>query len=284
MKQTFVSPPVFHFSIFFLALFSGLCSAAEPTYSPYVGEDFPRQVYWGDTHLHTSWSVDAAVLGRTRLPPESAYRFARGEQVTATNSMPVKLARPLDFLVISDHAEYLGLMQQIQRADPLLLGTDQGRSWYELFQQGQEGIQTALMEILQGLAQPDKIGSSELRRNVWTQVTANADRFNQPGKFTAFIGYEWTNSMDDGSNLHRNVIFRDSAGRADKILPFRAQDSLDPEDLWGFLEQYEQATGGQVLAIPHNGNLSNGLMFLDKRHNGEPFTRAYVQRRARWEP
>jgi len=258
--------------------------AAPASYSPYVDDTIPRRVYWGDTHLHTSWSVDAAVLGRTTLTPDTAYRFARGEQVTATNGMQVKLREALDFLVISDHAEYLGLMQQINRQDPLLMETSQGALWHGMFQEGQDSIRKALFEILMGLAQPDKIGSTELRRKTWEQVTANADQFNEPGVFTAFIGYEWTSSMNNADNMHRNVIFRDSARLADQMLPFTAQDSQDPEALWSFLERYTQATGGQVMAIPHNGNLSNGMMFSDKRVDGSAFDRSYAQRRARWEP
>lgn len=258
--------------------------ASQPSYSPYVDESIPRHVYWGDTHLHTSWSVDAAVLGRTTLTPEAAYRFARGEQVTATNGMQVKLRQPLDFLVITDHAEYLGLMQQIQRKDPLLLATDQGATWYQMFQKGKDSTQKALFEILMGLAKPDKIGSLELRQNVWRQVTENADQFNQPGTFTAFIGYEWTSSVNLGDNMHRNVIFRDGAKRANQMLPFSAQDSNDPEALWASLEQYTLATNGQVMAIAHNGNLSNGLMFSEKRLSGSLFDSNYAERRARWEP
>ncbi|PLW67419.1 DUF3604 domain-containing protein [Pseudohalioglobus lutimaris] len=263
---------------------SSRATAAPGSYSPYVDDTTPRRVYWGDTHLHTSWSVDAAVLGRTTLTPDTAYRFARGEQVTATNGMQVKLKEPLDFLVISDHAEYLGLMQQINRQDPLLMETSQGARWHGMFQEGQDSIRKALFEILMGLAQPDKIGSTELRRKTWEQVTANADQYNEPGVFTAFIGYEWTSSMNNADNMHRNVIFRDSARLADKMLPFTAQDSQDPEALWGFLERYTQATGGQVMAIPHNGNLSNGMMFSDKRVDVSAFDRSYAQRRARWEP
>lgn len=175
-------------------------------------------------------------------------------------------------------------MQQIQKADSVLLASDQGKRWYEMYQRGKESTQKALFEILTGLSQPDKIGSAKLRSSIWEKVTANADHFNQPGKFTAFIGYEWTKSMDNGSNLHRIVIFRDDAYLVDQILPFSAQDSLDPEALWAFLQQYERSSGGQVIAIPHNGNFSNGLMFADRRMNGEPLDRTYAEKRARWEP
>ena len=258
-------------------------TAAE-NYSPYADTAFPDTVYWGDTHVHTAYSVDAALLGRTQLMPDKAYRFARGETIVATNGESTAMIRPLDFIVISDHAAYMGLMQDIGRSSPLLLATDIGKRWHDAVREGGEARTKAMFEILFGLAQPDKIGSIPLRRSMWDSVIDNAEQFNEPNVFTAFIGYEWTSSSSVGDNLHRNVIFRDGGEYAGQVLPFSAQDSMDPERLWAFLASYEEQTGGQVMAIPHNGNLSNGLMFAPKRFNGEPFDTGYVERRSRWEP
>lgn len=277
-------PGVFRSALYLLPILMVSLVSVASDYSPYIGEDYPRNLYWGDTHVHSAYSVDAAVLGRTRLSPVDAYRFAIGEEVTATNGMLAKLIRPLDFIVLSDHAEYLGLMQAINRSDPLLLETKTGRRWFDQIRKGGDDFNTAMYEILIGLAAPNKINSEPLRRSAWDQVIANAEQFNEPGKFTAFIGYEWTSNTIKGDNLHRNVIFRDDASFTSKTLPFTAQHSLDPEDLWSYLDAYESKTGGRVLAIAHNGNLSNGLMFDNQTLSGEPLDKHYAASRARWEP
>jgi hypothetical protein len=259
-------------------------STEQKPYSPYADTAFPNNVYWGDTHIHTAYSVDAAILGRTRLMPDQAYRFARGEQVTATSGQPAKLSRPLDFVVLSDHAAYLGMMQNIHSSNPLLLASEAGKRWHDAIRAGGKQRNTAMMEMLMGLSQADKIGSTELRQSVWQKVIDNAEQFNSPGQFTAFIGYEWTSSTADGDNLHRNVIFRDGAERAGKVLPFSAQDSMDPQDLWAYLADYENNTGGKIMAIAHNGNLSNGRMFAATSYRGDPIDADYVKTRLRWEP
>jgi hypothetical protein len=256
---------------------------AEDHYSPYV-ETAARNLYWGDTHLHSALSVDAAVLGRTRLSPKDAYRFARGETVTTTSGAQARLIRPLDFMLLSDHAEYLGLMRHIQEQNPLLLATETGKRWATMIGAGGKQLQAAMYEILMGLSQPDKINSKSLRESIWSEVTANADHYNEPGKFTAFIGYEWTATTPNADNLHRNVIFRDGAAMANKVLPFSSQDSMDPQQLWAYLQNYEAATGGKAMAIPHNGNLSNGLMFPDQSMSDPALTPEYAALRARWEP
>jgi hypothetical protein len=265
-----------------LITFSAARAAA--TYSPHVDNNFPNNVYWGDTHIHTAYSVDAAILGKTRLMPDQAYRFARGEQVIATSGQPAKLLRPLDFVVLSDHAAYLGMMQNIQSSNPLLLQSTIGKRWHDAIIAGGEARNTVLFEMLMGLNQADKIGSTELRQSVWKKVIDNAEQNNVPGQFTAFIGYEWTSSTLEGDNLHRNVIFRDGADHATQVLPFSAQDSMDPQDLWAYLQDYETKTGGEVLAIAHNGNLSNGRMFSATSFRGEPLSADYVKTRLRWEP
>ena len=166
----------------------------------------PNRVYFGDTHLHTSFSTDAGFVGNT-LGPEEAYRFARGEEVMQSHGLRAKLLRPLDFLVISDHAENLGLAPAIAGADPELLATEFGSRVYDLVEAGDgPGAYNVWLEAVNsGL---DPLAESEFGRSMWLRLTAAAEEFNEPGRFTALIGYEWT-SIPDGNNLHRNVIFRD---------------------------------------------------------------------------
>jgi hypothetical protein len=256
----------------------------EKSYSPYVGDTYPQDVYFGDTHLHTSNSFDAGFVN-FRVGPEEAFRFARGEQVQASNGMQVKLSRPLDFLVVSDHAAYLGLTPALRASDPVLLSTEYGRRWHDMLKSGVfDNVFKAAMEAIGSAAAGDeKIKNDDFKRSMWEDTVHIADKYDQPGVFTAFIGYEWT-SMPSGNNLHRVVIFKDDADRATQVVPFSLFDSQDPEDLWQYLAAYEEKTGGNVLAIPHNGNLSNGLMFAVETLSGEPLTRDYAETRARWEP
>ncbi|WP_245888724.1 DUF3604 domain-containing protein [Halomonas denitrificans] len=253
-------------------------------YSPYPKETFPNNVYFGDTHLHTSYSTDAGMVGNT-LGPEEAYRFARGETVTSSTGLEARLSRPLDFLVIADHSENLGLAPAIEESNAELLENEWGKEQHDLVKSGQEGALEAYENwMAKNAAQDDPLAEmTELKAEMWHNLTAAAEHFNEPGLFTALIGYEWT-SMPNGNNLHRNVIFRDGKEEADQIVPFSQYDSFDAEDLWDWMQMYEEKTGGQVLAIPHNGNLSNGLMFDDVTFSGDPLTEAYAERRQRWEP
>jgi hypothetical protein len=256
----------------------------EVEYSPFVNQRFPQRVFWGDTHLHTTYSPDAGMVGNFNLGPADAYRFARGEQVEANNGMQVRLVRPLNFLVVSDHAEYQGLMPVLRGGDPELLENEVGKRWYNWFKEGPEGQMKVFLEFGEDLnTNTARIPFADIARSTWDFMGETADEYDQPGKFTAFIGYEWT-STPRGNNLHRVVIFKDGADKAAQVVPFSSFDSTDPEDLWSFLANYEAKTGGRVLAIPHNSNLSHGLMFDDKRLNGEPLTRAYALARTRFEP
>jgi hypothetical protein len=252
-------------------------------FSPYVGHTFPSRVLWGDQHTHTAISVDAGTMNR--LGQEDAYRFARGEEVTTTTGVRAKLSRPLDWLVISDHAEMYGLMPQLLSGDPAILATEEGRRWFEMLQSGdREKVFDAAMEIVGSLQQPDPpFESTKAVRNAWRAYTALADRYNDPGRFSTIIGYEYTTR--GGFNLHRNVLFRDGADIANQMLPFSQFDSQNPEDLWRMLDTFQSAaTGGDVLAIPHNGNLSNGLMFSIETNDGKPLTKELAQLRADLEP
>ena len=248
-------------------------------YSPYAGDSFPIRVFFGDTHLHTSWSTDAGMIGTT-LGPDVAYRISRGEEVTSNLGWRVKLIRPLDFLVVADHAENLGLADFIRRSDPILLANETGKRWHDMVKAG-NGYD-AFIEWVQA-DNADLIGEPSMMQAVWAKVVENADRYNEPGVFTAFHGFEWT-SMPGGNNMHRVVVFRDGADRTGQVLPFSQFDSVDAEDLWDYMAAYESRTGGRVLAIAHNGNLSNGLMFDVETYSGQPLTGAYAQRRMQFEP
>ena len=255
----------------------------QPEYSPYLDDNFPNQVFFGDTHLHTSYSADAGFVGTT-LGPEEAYRFALGEEVTSSTGVRAKLQRPLDFLVVADHAENMGLAPLAVVGDPAILATDFGREVHELLKAGKGAEAFDRWRSERASGKDPMAGENAAAQTVWERMTSIAQKFNDPGHFTAFIGYEWT-SVPGGNNLHRNVIFRDGKDRADQVLPFSAYDSEDAEDLWAWMAAYEAKTNGRLLAIPHNGNLSNGLMFDDVTFTGKkPLDRDYAERRARWEP
>jgi hypothetical protein len=272
----------FGFWILGLSLILASSAGAQESYSPYAGEDFPREVFWGDTHVHSSWSVDAGNMGNLRIGPDEAYRFARGEELTAHNGRKLRLKRPLDFLLLSDHAEYLGVLPRLDAGDLLARSTETGERWYQLRKSGE--MLTVFLEFADSfLRGVDIIENEDLERAVWMDVIENAERYNAPGKFTALIGYEWTSSAN-GENLHRNVVFREGADKAGKLLPFSSLDSFDPEDLWRHLVRYEKQTGGRVLAIPHNSNLSAGQMFAVETRDGRPIDRAYAEMRRRFEP
>lgn len=265
-----------------LLAFSGL-AAADGEYSAPVGQDYPKNLYWGDTHLHTRNSADAYSLGNMNLTPADAFRYARGQPLTAHNGMRVQLRRPLDFLVVSDHAEYLGGYYRFQMGDPLVVDTPAGQQWKGYLEAGDPDQLIGAFVASMTDPQNNHPFPERTRRLIWQDVGRTADEHNQPGKFTAFIGYEWT-AAPDGNNLHRVMIYRDGAQTVGQMPPFSGQDSLDPRELWKALARYEAQTGGEVIAIPHNGNLSNGIMFPAKTLDGEPIDADYAQLRARWEP
>ncbi|MBQ0822845.1 DUF3604 domain-containing protein [Microvirga sp. HBU67558] len=259
----------------------------KPPYSPYANRDFPTRPYFGDTHLHTSFSMDAGAFG-ARLSPRDAYRFARGEQVTASSGQPVKLSRPLDFLVVADHSDNMGFFPDLFAGKPEVLADPTGRRWYDMIQSGQ-GAEAALGIIgafSQGTFPKDLMYTPGTRayRGAWQETIDAAEQYNEPNRFTAFIGYEWT-SNTGGNNLHRNVVFRDNGDRASQVEPFTVYPpgSDNPAELWKWMQNYEQKTGGSILAIAHNGNLSNGLMFPTVEAFGKRLDRDYAETRARWE-
>ena len=262
-----------------------LAPLAKPAYSPNAGRNYPTQVLWGDTHLHTVNSLDAAAFGDT-LGPEEAYRFARGEEVVSSTGQPVKLSRPLDFLVVADHAEGLGGMLELKKGNAAMMADPTLKRWHSMLTAGGQSAVDATIELVRSFGTdtiPARLLDPHIVESVWQDYTATAERYNEPGKFTALIGYEWT-SNNSGNNLHRVVIFRDGKDKADMIVPFSAFDSEDPAMLWKFLDAYHAKTGGEALAIPHNGNLSNGRMFGLVDFEGHDLTRAYAETRARLEP
>lgn len=257
--------------------------SATTEYSPFLDQHFPDRVFWGDSHLHTSNSPDAGMVGNT-LPPDAAYRFAKGEEVTSSTGIRTKLVRPLDWLVVSDHSEYMGLAPMLFTGDEALLSDPFGAWLYEEFNASGERANAAFLKLLNSVTRGELlIENPDVLRSVWEDNNETADNHNDPGKFTAFIGYEWS-SIPSGNNLHRVVIFRDDAARANQVVPFSSIDSPDPEDLWDFMEAYEKNTGGRVMALAHNGNWSNGLMFAETKYDGSPIDAEYSERRMHWEP
>ena len=270
---------------------SGLSKAyTGKAYSPYAGRGFATGVYWGDTHLHTDISMDAGAFGN-RLGLDEAYRFARGEEVESTTAGPVRLSRPLDFLVVADHSDNMGFFPDMFAGAPHILSDPTGKDWYNRIQSG-DGVSVALELI--GLFSQGRVPAALMYtpdsthyKNAWAKTVKAAEQYNEPGRFTAFIGYEWT-SLVRGNNMHRVVVYRDGADRGGQMVPYTTvapQGSTNPRDLWTWLEQYEEKTGGDVLAIAHNGNLANGIMFpIDKQNDGKRLDANYVERRAKWEP
>ncbi|MDX1425809.1 MAG: DUF3604 domain-containing protein, partial [Kiloniellales bacterium] len=225
--------------------------------------------------------TDAGMIGN-KLGPDEALRFAKGEKVISSTGLPARLIRPLDFLVVADHAENLGLAPMIEESNLELLRDPQGREYHDLVKSGQ-GWEAYQIWKRSGAALEDSMPNPKLQAQMWNRIIDAVDRHNQPGLFTAFHGFEWT-STPDLKNLHRVVIFRDGAAEARQVIPLSIFDTTDPEDLWDYLTMYEDKTGGSALAIPHNGNLSQGLMFAVERMNGEPIDADYAERRMRWEP
>jgi hypothetical protein len=248
------------------------------------------KLLWGDTHLHTSNSIDAFGFG-VKLGPEEALRFARGEEVTSTWGLKAKLERPLDFLVIADHSGGLGATQRLYDAPRFMIKDPTLLRWHDLMHEGHRGRQKATMELINaaGDGSLGKILPPEQTRKgteqIWKSHTGIVERYNEPGKFTAFMGFEYT-LMPRGDNLHRVVMFRDGKARADQVLPYdpTAEGTDTVDKLWDYMDGYEKKTGGKALAIPHNSNVSNGLMFELVQPGGGAMSADYARRRAAREP
>ncbi len=250
---------------------------------------YPENVYFGDTHLHTSNSSDAFAFG-VRLGPEEALRFANGEEVTATMGLKAKLSRPLDFLVIADHSDGLATLKAINDAPRLLLRDPLLRRWHDELQKGPEASAQVARELIDRFAQRtlpaammDPKANAKRTKDVWGDHISIVERYNNPGKFTAFMGFEYT-LTPKGDNLHRVVIMRDGEDKAKKVVPYTSLVGTTADMLWDYMDGYEKSTGGKMLAIPHNSNLSNGMMFQMTMPGGGPMTAEYARRRSAREP
>ncbi|MEQ1498061.1 MAG: DUF3604 domain-containing protein [Novosphingobium sp.] len=250
---------------------------------------YPQRPLWGDTHLHTANSFDAFTAG-LRLGPEEALRFARGEGVKTASGEIAKLHRPLDFLAVTDHSDAIGVTADLyntpedQITDPTL------KRWRTMMHVGGNEAYKAFREMVTAAASgtlPPDFANPErqkiIARRIWDSQLEAVERYNQPGKFTALVAFEFS-LQPKGNTLHRNVIYRDGADRARGMLPFPSDGTKSPEALWNYMDAYAKATGGQMLAIPHNSNLSNGMAFMTTNWDGGPLTAEMARRRAGHEP
>ena len=262
-------------------------------FSPYARRDIPNRPLWGDSHLHTSLSRDAGGFGN-RVGMRDAYRLARGEEIMASSGQPIRLSRPLDWLAITDHSDGMGFINDLLAAEPSVTKYKQGARWSKGMKAGGQVAVDATMDMImsqaQGKINRDMMANyspgSRRYATIWDDIINAAEEFNEPHKFTAFIGFEWTPHVK-GGNMHRNVIFRDNGDRARQIVPLTSQPPMgtkDPLDLYKYLENYEAKTNGAVIAFAHNGNLSNGIMFpMDAQYTGKKLDKFYVEQRAKWE-
>jgi hypothetical protein len=264
------------------------------SYSPYAKRDFADELLWGDSHLHTGFSFDAGTSGATLLP-EDAYRFARGEEVVSSYGIPVKLSRPLDWLTVADHTDNMGFIVDLIDGNPEILATPEGKDWHDRLKTASKDEKPEIAyEIIKALMVtktfPQEIyygPNTEGYKSTWERIVKAAEQYNDPGTFTALIGYEWTSTLE-GNNLHRIVLYRDDGDKALQMMPYTTTPPLgspDPMDLWKWMAKYEEKTGGDVIALAHNGNLSNGLMFpVDAQYTGRKLDKTYIEQRSKWEP
>lgn len=254
---------------------------------------YPERVFWGDEHVHTGWSADAGLAGTT-LTPEDAVRFARGEAVKSNTGQTAQLHRAMDWVAITDHSDGMGTISEIASGNPAMMADPTVKRWHDMMQQGGKAGLQAKVEAVSMQAEhdlPKVLMDPKWMISAWQKNVDIMEKYNDPGKFTTFIAYEWTSNGEDGQNLHRNVIFRDNADKTRNLVPLTTfisavpgRKGTDPESLWKWLSDWEAKTGGHVLAIPHNGNMSNGWMFREARYDGSPLTPEWAQARARWEP
>ena len=254
--------------------------------APAAAAESTRSLYWGDTHLHTSYSFDAFLNGNRSADPDTAYRWAKGLPVIHPyHRARVRLGEPLDFLVVADHAEFLGVIRKLYfevREGP---GAEFAQRVREAFDSGQGGamfsgvLPSPAVEpgdtrdpvSDEGAPNTLPIGDAgeSLRRDAWAETTAAADRHNEPGRFTAMIGWEWS-SIPSGANLHRVVMTPLDGETARRFMPYGSDQGPYPDDLWAWLEATTEATGADFVAIPHNPNISKGYMFGEAALEGRP--------------
>ncbi len=255
------------------------------------GPGYPDKLLFGDTHLHTSNSVDAFGFG-VKLGPEEAYRFAQGQEIKSTWGLKAKLERPLDFLVVADHSTGLGATKALYDAPAFLIRDPLLRKWHDQMHESPQGMYAVTAELInragtgnlpKAFRDPEKNRKNSIK--IWQAQNAIAERYNQPGKFTTLIGFEYT-LMPGGDNLHRVVIFRDGPGLTDRVRPFDpgVGNGKPVDQLWDYMDAFERSTGGKMLAIPHNSNVSGGMMFQMVGPDGGPMTAEYARRRNAHEP
>jgi hypothetical protein len=245
----------------------------------------PRDAYFGDTHVHTGWSADAGMDGAI-TSPDDAYRFALGQTVTSNSGLEAKLDRPFDWFLVSDHSDGMGTIAEIINKNPLMMEDETLRRWSVALVGTEEEAAAAKSELIVMQSEerlPPQMMNPDWMVSAWEGTIAAAEKYNNPGEFTTFIAYEWTVNSDGGNNLHRNIIYRDGEDHARQMLPLTTFVSQNPETLWEWMANYEATTGGQLLAMPHNGNMSNGRMFEEQRFDGSPMTPEWAQQRQKYE-
>lgn len=267
--------------------------AGSGSYLPDPNRKYPTRVLWGDEHLHTANSGDAATAGTT-LTPEDAVRFARGDVVKSNTGQDAKLHRGMDWIAVTDHSDGLGALAELQKGNPEMLADPLVKRWYDAMAAGGQAASDASREIINAQAAkklPKILMDPKWMTTTWQANVDTMEKYNNPGRFTTFIAYEWTSNGEVGQNLHRNILFRDGADKTRDTPPLTTfvsaapgRAGTDPESLWAWLSQWETKTGGQALAIPHNANMSNGWMFREARYDGSPLTKLWAEQRARWEP
>ena len=247
---------------------------------------FPDKILWGDTHLHTSWSADAGGAGTT-VGPEDAVRFAMGEAIKSNSGQVAKMNRPLDWFCVTDHSDAMGLITGIIDGDPELMKDPIIKQWHDDIVSGDpKKAGTTISDMITRQSTktlPAAAMDPKYAQSVWEKNNAIMEKYYKPGSFTTLIAYEWTSNYAGGNNLHRNIIYRGNAKEANQVTPYTTFQSDDPESLWKWMDAYEKKTGGKILAIPHNGNMSNGLMFAQTTLSGKPLTKEYALERQKWE-
>ncbi len=260
-------------------------SATEPVPQaapiPVTSANPNRNAYFGDLHVHTFYSFDAFMFG-TRATPDDAYAFAKGGALAHASGQEMKMKKPLDFQAVTDHAAYLGMLPEMfdqttkASAHPVASALRTAKTPTEL----RAAFDGFLTRFIPDPHKEDDLLDLNVVRDAWSKIIESAERHNDPGNFTTFIGYEYTASGPEFENLHRNVIFRGSSA-PDK--PFSRLDSTNPEDVWDWLDGLRRQ-GTEALAIPHNSNGSNGWMFELTDQSGAPIDADYAEQRMRNEP
>ena len=245
-----------------------------------------RNVYWGDTHLHTSYSPDAFLMGNQTADPDTAYHYAKGLPVIHPyHRARIQIHTPLDFLVVSDHGEFMGVIPNILKDNPVVANTETGKRYKKMFAEGKsiEVFGEIIGQVNKVTPINPELHNEDISRTVWGEIMSASDRHNEPGKFTAFMGWEWS-STPGGANLHRVVVMREGKEKGEQFIPYTSLDSDKPEDLWKWLDNTTAKTGANFIAIPHNSNISQGLMFPLQDSEGNVISKEYADTRMKWEP